>query len=59
MYGTSSDIENTLERYGPASIDTRVEPAGLNALHIAIRRGALKVVKVWIGSLSPSPRKRS
>lgn len=52
MYGTSLDMSHTLERYGPNTIDARVEPAGLNALHVAIRRGAFKIVKV---GAKPSP----
>jgi len=41
-------MEHTLERYGSESIDARVEPAGLNALHIAIRRGAFKIAQVFL-----------
>jgi hypothetical protein len=46
MYGTSIDMEHALLRFGPSTIDLRVEPYGLNALHIAIRRGAWKMVNV-------------
>ena len=48
MYGSCSDMEHALERFGPATIDTRVEPSGLNALHVAVRRGALGIVKVRV-----------
>ena len=47
MYGSSLDMEHTLERYGSESIDSRVEPGGMNALHIAIRRGAFKIAQVF------------
>jgi len=45
MYGTADDLENTLLRYGPLTLDQRVEPAGFNALHVCVRRGSLKMVK--------------
>ena len=46
MHGSSTDMNNTLLRFGPASIDFRIEPYGWNALHFAIRRGSPQMVQV-------------
>ncbi|RYG40208.1 ankyrin repeat domain-containing protein, partial [archaeon] len=47
-YGTAADVENTLLRYGDASVDVIVEPQGINALHLAIRRGVPDMVRALL-----------
>lgn len=46
MYGSSTDLEHTLMRYGNETIDARVEPFGWNALHFAVRRGVPRLLEV-------------
>ena len=48
LYGRASDMHATLLRYGPVTLDMRVEPLGLNALHVAVRRGCLPMVLVLL-----------
>ena len=48
MYGSSTDVINTLMRFGSSSVNYRVEPYGWNALHFAIRRDSPRMVEVSV-----------
>jgi ankyrin repeat protein len=47
-YGSSTDMENAILRYGPGMIDAIVEPQGFNSLHYAIRRCNVSMVQVLL-----------
>ena len=48
LYGRAADMHASLVRYGPVTIDVRVEPLGMNCLHIAIKRGSKPLVRVLL-----------
>lgn len=47
-YGSANDVALILKHFGSYTIDSCMHPLGLAALHIAVNRGSIRLVKILL-----------